>query len=54
MCAFPPIVLQARLDAIDDLMANEDVAAEAQELLRTLPDIERLMSRIHAHTLDDK
>lgn len=47
-------LFQARLDAIDDLMSNEDVASEAQELLRTLPDIERMMARIHAHTLDNK
>ncbi|ELU18588.1 hypothetical protein CAPTEDRAFT_139957, partial [Capitella teleta] len=36
-----------RLDAVEDLMALPDLAAEAQDFLRKLPDLERLLSKIH-------
>ena len=34
-----------RLDAIEDLMAIPDVAAEVREKLRKMPDLERLLSK---------
>lgn len=36
-----------RLDAISDLINNDDVASKSSELLKKLPDLERLLSKIH-------
>jgi len=43
-----PSAIVARLDAIDDLEAHSSLSAKAQSRLRKLPDLERLMSNIHA------
>lgn len=37
-----------RLDAVDDLMANPTFTGQFTQLCRHLPDLERLVSRIHA------
>uniref|UniRef100_M4BJP3 DNA mismatch repair protein n=1 Tax=Hyaloperonospora arabidopsidis (strain Emoy2) TaxID=559515 RepID=M4BJP3_HYAAE len=40
--------IQERLDAVEELGNCGDVMVEIRELLRKLPDLERLLSRIHA------
>ncbi|CAI5712053.1 unnamed protein product [Hyaloperonospora brassicae] len=40
--------IQERLDAVEELGSCSDVMMEIRELLRKLPDLERLLSRIHA------
>ncbi len=40
-----PASISDRLDAISDLMENPDLTAEATELLKKLPDLERVMSK---------
>lgn len=40
-----------RLDAVDDLLENKAVVSEAKDLIKTLPDLERLLSRIHSQGL---
>lgn len=37
-----------RLDAIEDLIDNGDITEKVKELLKKLPDLERLLSKIHA------
>ena len=34
-----------RLDAVEDLMACRDVVAEVTEILRKVPDLERLLQK---------
>ncbi|XP_039769049.1 DNA mismatch repair protein Msh6 isoform X2 [Ornithorhynchus anatinus] len=43
-----PASIEDRLAAVADLAAVPDRAAEAGELLRKLPDLERLLSKIHS------
>lgn len=40
--------INARLDAVEDLMANPEFAMELDELLSRLPDMERVLGRVHA------
>ena len=40
-----PITINDRLDAVDDLIGCQDVVAEVTEMLKKLPDLERLLSR---------
>ncbi|GLD91752.1 hypothetical protein PINS_up000285 [Pythium insidiosum] len=40
--------INARLDAVEELVQHQDVIVEIRDYLRRLPDIERLLSRIHA------
>uniref|UniRef100_A0A2K6S4I6 DNA mismatch repair protein n=1 Tax=Saimiri boliviensis boliviensis TaxID=39432 RepID=A0A2K6S4I6_SAIBB len=42
-----PYAINDRLDAIEDLMAVPDKISEVVELLKKLPDLERLLSKIH-------
>lgn len=42
-----PASIRDRLDAVDDLMGAQAQAAEASDLLKKLPDLERLLSKIH-------
>lgn len=42
-----PTSINDRLDAVEDLMACPDTVAEVTEMLNKLPDLERLLSRIH-------
>ncbi|KAI9908695.1 hypothetical protein PsorP6_004096 [Peronosclerospora sorghi] len=41
--------IQERLDAVEELGKNGDLMMEIRDILRKLPDLERLLSRIHAH-----
>ncbi|XP_006880966.1 PREDICTED: DNA mismatch repair protein Msh6 isoform X2 [Elephantulus edwardii] len=42
-----PFPINDRLDAIEDLMAVPDKISEVADLLKKLPDLERLLSKIH-------
>lgn len=42
-----PSSINDRLDAVEDLIGCQDVVAEVTEMLKKLPDLERLLSRIH-------
>ena len=41
-----PRAINDRLDAVEDLMKISDVVADISELLRKLPDLERLLSKL--------
>lgn len=43
-----PTSIKDRLDAVEDLMGAQAEATEASDLLRKLPDLERLLSKIHS------
>ncbi|KAJ8412634.1 hypothetical protein AAFF_G00115850 [Aldrovandia affinis] len=43
-----PVAIGDRLDALEDLMGAPGPASEARELLKKLPDLERLLSKIHS------
>ncbi|MCI4376690.1 hypothetical protein PGIGA_G00191290 [Pangasianodon gigas] len=43
-----PASINDRLDAVEDLMATPAQATEVTELLKKLPDLERLLSKIHS------
>lgn len=43
-----PKSISDRLDAVEDLMGGQAQATEASELLKKLPDLERLLSKIHS------
>lgn len=43
-----PLAIKDRLDAVEDLMGLQTEAGEASELLKKLPDLERLLSKIHS------
>ncbi|XP_077990692.1 DNA mismatch repair protein Msh6-like [Glandiceps talaboti] len=43
-----PKSINDRLDAIEDLMKIHEVVTEVTDLLRKLPDLERLLSKIHS------
>ncbi|TMW60695.1 hypothetical protein Poli38472_000737 [Pythium oligandrum] len=40
--------INERLDAVEELGQNQDAVMEVRDFLRRLPDVERLLSRIHA------
>ena len=40
-----PDAINDRLDAVEDLMKISDVVADVSEMLRKLPDLERLLSK---------
>ncbi|XP_036027239.1 DNA mismatch repair protein Msh6 [Onychomys torridus] len=42
-----PCAISDRLDAVEDLMALPDKITEVADLLKKLPDLERLLSKIH-------
>lgn len=42
-----PLAVKERLDAVEDLMGLQAEAGEAADLLKKLPDVERLLSKIH-------
>ncbi|CAL4157530.1 unnamed protein product, partial [Meganyctiphanes norvegica] len=42
-----PDAINSRLDALEDLRENPDVVEEVTKLLKTLPDLERLLAKIH-------
>ena len=39
--------INARLDAVEDLHAHDDVTADVRGILRKLPDLEKQLNRIH-------
>lgn len=41
-----PVGINGRLDAIEDLMNNQEVVSEVQELMKKLPDLERQLSKL--------
>ncbi|MED6287082.1 DNA mismatch repair protein msh6 [Characodon lateralis] len=43
-----PTSIGDRLDAVEDLMGAQSQATEVSELLKKLPDLERLLSKIHS------
>ncbi|XP_034753727.1 DNA mismatch repair protein Msh6 [Etheostoma cragini] len=43
-----PTSIMDRLDAVEDLMAAQAQATEVSDLLKKLPDLERLLSKIHS------
>uniref|UniRef100_A0A671YM23 DNA mismatch repair protein n=1 Tax=Sparus aurata TaxID=8175 RepID=A0A671YM23_SPAAU len=43
-----PTSIKDRLDAVEDLMGAQAQATEVSELLKKLPDLERLLSKIHS------
>ncbi len=43
-----PSSIKDRLDAVEDLMGAQAQAAEVSDLLKKLPDLERLLSKIHS------
>lgn len=43
-----PTSIRDRLDAVEDLMGAQAQANEASDLLKKLPDLERLLSKIHS------
>ncbi|XP_047458694.1 DNA mismatch repair protein Msh6 isoform X2 [Mugil cephalus] len=43
-----PTSIKDRLDAVEDLMGAQAQATEATDLLKKLPDLERLLSKIHS------
>ena len=47
LCSPPcdPLVISARLDAIDDLLRETSLLAEVKERLKKLPDLERLLRK---------
>ena len=42
-----PAAINDRLDAIDDLKDMGDIFSEIKDTLKSLPDLERLVSKIH-------
>jgi len=40
-----PAAINDRLDAVEDLMGCQDVTTEVTDMLKKLPDLERLLSR---------
>ncbi|XP_046358330.1 DNA mismatch repair protein Msh6-like [Haliotis rufescens] len=42
-----PAAINDRLDAVEDLMASQDLLVDMVEVMKKLPDLERLLSRIH-------
>jgi DNA mismatch repair protein MSH6 len=42
------------LDAVEDLMANSNFCASFDSMTKSLPDLERLLSRIHAKSIKKK
>ena len=45
---FPPIKCTARLDAVEGLMNHPTLESDFNKLAKGLPDLERIISRIHA------
>lgn len=43
-----PTSIRDRLDAVEDLMAAQSQTTEVSDLLKKLPDLERLLSKIHS------
>ncbi|XP_064596885.1 DNA mismatch repair protein Msh6-like [Liolophura sinensis] len=43
-----PKSINDRLDAVEDLIGRQEVVVEATEILKKLPDLERLLSKIHS------
>lgn len=43
-----PLSIKDRLDAVEDLMGLQAQAGEVSDLLKKLPDLERLLSKIHS------
>ncbi|OQR69623.1 DNA mismatch repair protein Msh6-like [Tropilaelaps mercedesae] len=44
-------VIESRWDAVDDLMSNHGVAKKIQERLRKIPDMDKMLARIHSLSL---
>jgi len=41
-------LIEARLDAVEDLMNNDGVLNDVRGIMRTIPDLDRILRRIHA------
>ncbi|KAL9963214.1 hypothetical protein ACROYT_G032392 [Oculina patagonica] len=46
-----PSSINDRLNAVEDLMANPGLMADVKDILKVLPDLERLLKKIHALSL---
>ncbi|XP_050687957.1 DNA mismatch repair protein Msh6-like isoform X2 [Eriocheir sinensis] len=46
-----PAAIRNRLDAIADLRSNPDLVEEVTAALKTLPDLERMLAKVHTHGL---
>ncbi|WAR00452.1 MSH6-like protein [Mya arenaria] len=42
-----PASIKDRLDAVEDLIGCQDITADVADMMKKLPDLERLLSRIH-------
>ncbi|GAA5982227.1 hypothetical protein JCM10908_004792 [Rhodotorula pacifica] len=45
------VAINDRLDAVDDLLANSNFAVAFDNMVKKLPDLERMLSRIHGKTI---
>ncbi|GAA5880636.1 hypothetical protein JCM3774_000560 [Rhodotorula dairenensis] len=45
------VAINDRLDAVDDLLANSQFAVTFDNMVKKLPDLERMLSRIHGKTI---
>lgn len=43
-----PDAINDRLNAVEDLMGSQDVVAEVTDMMKKVPDLDRLLSKIHA------
>jgi DNA mismatch repair protein MSH6 len=50
LSCYPVVHLCCRLDAVEDLMAHDSFEKDFQEVVKGVPDLERIVSRIHAGT----
>lgn len=48
------MAIGARLDAVEDLIANSNFCATFDSMTKSLPDLERLLSRVHAKSIKKK
>jgi DNA mismatch repair protein MSH6 len=49
-CRLLRLTLFPRLDAVEDLMRHETFEADFVSLVKGMPDLERIVSRVHAGT----
>lgn len=48
------IMSEISLDAVDDLMKNSNFGSRFDKMVKGLPDLERMISRVHAKTCKRK
>ncbi|CAC5386036.1 MSH6 [Mytilus coruscus] len=49
-----PESINDRLNGVEDLMESQDIVAEAIEMMKKIPDLERILNRIHSLGLSKK